>query len=562
MMKHWLSKLALIGTAWVMLSAAWPQSAHQNPNTDELMWFVVVTDSHIGQGLAGATQDSENLNWAMTELVQTVQPSFLVNDGDLVDATNGGLIPIKQYDDEWFEYSAIAAANGMNPDFYYDLPGNHDGYSEWPMDHYLLYSVQSISSQDLNHSWVRYDEKGNKYLFLGIATPDSKGSIPAFDDPGLDATDRQFMLDAIDQHGDAVIMVVMGHHPMGNLKEGEDFLADFLDIHASSAYIFGHTHDYDMWWDSSVLHINIRSLAKNDDRQVCLAAFDGLGFSTKVFDVRAWPQVLITTPVNSSLAGSHAYDYFILDSDKHATIRSLAFHPDGVESVTALLDDTLDIPMSVVAENVWQAEFDATQLAPGVGHKIKVTANAWGKTNSHEVTFHVIHDETPPPVDEDPIEYVEFVENDFDAISGEDVDFEVIEDAGPITEYDFEVIEDTAVHDFAPQDIPVADTGLTDSAVHDVGYDCTEHDSEGHKTDSSTGDSVLSDASDTGVPADMTLLDATPDSSEQDSSSDPARNKSGGCSTTNTAHSPAAALMLLLIIAIHARRRRSVSKTR
>jgi hypothetical protein len=117
--------------------------------------------------------------------------------------------------------------------------------------------------------------------------------------------------------------------------------------------------------------------------------------SAKAFSVGEWPQVLVTAPLDADLAGNHIYDYMVPDWMTEAPVRAIAFHPDGISGVTALLDGSLEIPMSLVEENVWQGFLDASALDE-YPHKLLVTATGGGQSDQHEVTFYVFDDPNPP----------------------------------------------------------------------------------------------------------------------------------------------------------------------
>jgi hypothetical protein len=398
----------------VFLSAANPMGAHYSHETDELLWFLVISDTHIGAQIGYGDKDTERLHWATSELVDTVLPSFLVNAGDLTDATGGLYIPTGQKDKEWQSYRDICVANGMTPEFYYDLPGNHDQYSQWPTTHYLGYSIQGAASGQINHSWTRVDTTGQKYLFIGLATCGSDGAIPPFDNAGLDTADLAFLHSTLSAHGDADIIIMFGHHPIDRFKHGESQFRQVLEDHNVLGYYFGHTHKYSMAWENGALQFNLDSLTKGDKEHVALVALDGMGLSTRVFDVYDWPQVLITTPLNAQLAQNHLYDYMISNALPTARVRALALHPNGIASVQAFINGSIPVTMELVEDNVWQGEFDPTLLDPDTSHLVEVVAVGGGKTRTDRAVFYVFDDPDPiDPVEPNPEESPDYVEEPF-----------------------------------------------------------------------------------------------------------------------------------------------------
>lgn len=381
----------LFALSFLFLTAAVPQQAHHADGPEELLWFLVVSDSHIGTGLIGGSQDTDYLQWATTTLVDTVDSAFMVNCGDLTDGTGGGLFPTGPKDEEWSSYRAILDENGMTADFYYDVPGNHDQYSDLGLPHYLGYSIQGEAHGSANYHWT-VEAGGWKYLFAAVDTSGSDGAPWPADNAGLDGADFEALYSALDANPDANIITLFGHHPAtwNYFNDGLNEFRDVFDDHLVSAYIFGHSHDYSIKWESDTMQFNIRSLGKSPNLQVGLIAFDGLGLSAKAFDVDDWPQVLVTAPLNSGLGGNHPYDYMVDASAGPAVVRAIAFHPDGVENVIAVIDDGPSIAMSVVEDNVWEGTFDPSSLDE-YPHSLKVIATAGGEADQQASTFYVFN---------------------------------------------------------------------------------------------------------------------------------------------------------------------------
>jgi len=385
---------------WSMLSGAYPLKAHLCPTDEELMWFVAVSDPHMGMNLLGGQADTENLNWATSELVDVVGPRFMVNAGDLVDGTGGGLIPLGQFDEEWQTYRAIVDSNGMTPEYYHDIPGNHDAYGDPGLTHYLQQSVSGQAFGELHHAWT-LQEAGGNFLFVGLSTADIEGEYWPADGGGLTEVEEKFFKDTLKANPDADILVVFGHHPLSGayFKQGLEEMFDLLASNNASAYIYGHTHDHSMSWKAGALNFNLASLGKSDDMQVGLFAFDGLGLSAKAFTVADWPQVLITAPLDVELGGDHKHAYLVDGALTEAPVRALAFAPGGMESVTALLDDSVPIAMTEVAPHVFQGQFDASVLDE-YPHTLTVVGAASGAADEDSIVFYV---KPAPPQTEEPV---------------------------------------------------------------------------------------------------------------------------------------------------------------
>lgn len=387
-----------------LLMAATPDSATYRPGPDDLLYFLIISDTHVDAPADSGKEATENLHWATSTLVDTVLPDFMVNGGDLTDATGGGLIPLGQQDMEWESYQNIVDGNGMDPDFYYDLPGNHDHYLDGALQHYRDHSVQGRFDGETNHAWTRTTAQ-TTYHFIAVASAASDGLPFPEDNVGLDEIDLAFLEETLTQHSDADILTVFSHHPAAYYEEAKEVIYDVLSDHGATTFIHGHTHGHSLTWQQGTLHFEIASLGKSSANQVGVAAYDGRGLSILVFDANQWPQVLVTAPLDGKLAGSHQYDYMIPDTLDAAPVRALAFHPDGIAAVAAVVDGSDEsFPLLKEGERLWQGNFNATELAPGP-HQLTVTATAADNTTAtHQTTFYIIHDEDPvePPIEADP----------------------------------------------------------------------------------------------------------------------------------------------------------------
>ena len=317
---------------------------------EDLTWFVTISDTHVGaEELVYGDKDLERLEWACTTLVATTDPAFVVNAGDLTDATSWGLIPSTQVETEWIEYAETVAGNGMDPGFYFDLPGNHDHYGDGDLTHFTTWSVAGGADGMTNHAWT-FSAGVTDCLALGLATCASNGKSAPFDDTSLDEDDQAFLADTIAAHPDKDLVLVFGHHPVDELGEGREVLEDLLAQDRVGLYLYGHTHDWDEFWDLGALHVNIRSLTKSENKNVGLVAIDGGGLSVRVFDVQDWPQVLVTAPLDRDLGGGHLMAYKIPWYIEEAPVRALAFDPSGIAAVEWSLDDETWTAMAEVEE--------------------------------------------------------------------------------------------------------------------------------------------------------------------------------------------------------------------
>jgi len=407
---QWIIRVAVCFLWCPGALAADPGDVVYMDGPEELIWFVAISDTHVGAGdLIYGDKDLTRLDWATSELVAVVDPAFIVNTGDLTDATAWGLVPTGQVETEWLEYRGVLDENGMASDYYHDVPGNHDHYGDGDLTHYLQWSVSGEAFGQTSHAWTT--EVGDRQvLSLGIATCASDGAPSPFDNAGLDEADRAFISDSLDAHPDADLVLIFGHHPVYDLGEGKDFLEDVFVEDKISMYLYGHTHDYDLFWDLGTLHVNIRSLTKSENRQVGLVALDGRGLSARVYDEGEWPLVMVTAPLDAGLGGAHLFDYAVPWYMEAAPVRALAFHPDGVDLVELSIDGGSWTAMDALDEQVFQGYFDATVLDE-YSHTLRVRAfpAGGGDPAEHEITIYIDPDAEPPepPVAEETVEVVE-----------------------------------------------------------------------------------------------------------------------------------------------------------
>ena len=407
----------LCALSLLLLTAAAPDSATYNDDASDLIYFLMVSDPHVESMPDSGKQGTAYLDWATGELSQTVLPLFMVNGGDLVDASGGGMVPLTQFDWEWESYQTIVDNNGMSPDFYFDLPGNHDQYTDGQLAHYLDFSVQGRAAGQTNHAWT-HETESTKHLFVAVASCGSDGLPWPEDTVGLDQTDLDFLTETLAQHSDADIVTFFGHHPAAYFLVAKDELYDALAEADATAYLHGHTHKYNVSWQQGTFHFSVASLGKSGSKQVGLFAYDGRGLSARVFDVKQWPIVMITAPLDGKLGGSHKHDYMVSGDRTEAPVRALAFHPDGVSTVTGLIDGVIPVEMFPGEGQLWEGFFDATQL-DGTPHTLAVTAATGDDSDEHAIAFYLLQN----PVTAEPEPFVEQAEAQ-----------DVVSDAVPVEE--------------------------------------------------------------------------------------------------------------------------------
>ena len=407
-----------------VVNAGNPRGAFYSADNTRVFWFVHVSDLHIGMS---GTDDSSRLQWLVTTARSVVNPAFIVATGDLTDSTNGNWLgwPNGPYQEEWDEYKSILANAGAGPGVYYDVPGNHDAYSDRYFTYYLANSVQGQATGQTQLSWTRQFSFG-KYHFLGVNTAGNDGAAftltrPWGDNAGLDATELAFINQELQANSDASLTLVFGHHPVTDtgvssdtwLFYGHQSFIDALDSYSVSAYNYGHTHRYSealfqgnsytgMMSGDGIHYDSVASLGKSGNSYYTLVAVDCNGVSSVTPATNAWPVVLITAPVDRYKAGAanpYAYD---VPNARTNPIRALVFDQGTISAVSYRIDSGATwYPMTRVAANpaLWEATWDASPLTAGE-HAIEVRAIGT-TTVSNAITVNVTNATNPPPAESD-----------------------------------------------------------------------------------------------------------------------------------------------------------------
>jgi len=402
------------------LHAGTPTGAQYNPLGNEIFWFIHASDLHIGMS---GSNDTTRLQWLVTTARNVIQPSFIVATGDLTDSTNGNWlgIPNGPYQAEWDQYKAIVDGADAGPDFFYDIPGNHDAYSDATFEYYRLNSVQGRATGGMQVSWTR-DFGYGKYHFLGVNSAGNDGrafslTFPYGDNAGLDGAELTFIGDQLYAHASARLTFAFGHHPVTDtgadddtwLFDGQQDFIEALDFYRASAYNYGHTHDtsqslftgnpYTGSMSNGGIHYNnVASLGKSSSLNYTLVAVDSDGVSSVTRSVDSWPVVLITAPVDKYVGSAvNPYAYTVPASSANF-VRALVFDTGTISLVQFRIDGGATwYPMTRVAGSpVWQGAWNASALAAS-NHTIEVQATGT-TTVSDAITVGVTSGSNRAPV--------------------------------------------------------------------------------------------------------------------------------------------------------------------
>ena len=409
--KQWKISLVSLGMTCMILGSvpAWagdPVSAAYCQDNDRIFWFITITDTHIG---TSGSQDTNNLSWVVHEGKSVVNPSFIVLAGDITDSTDGNFfgLPDGPHQSEWNEYLATLdiSQTGINAGNFFDIPGNHDAYSDADFSYYLNNSVQGQATNQTQASWTREFSYG-KYHFLGVNTSANDGqafslSFPYGDYAGLDLTELAYIGSELALHSDAELTLVFGHHPMEDTGYSDDTwlfygapeFAALLEGYGVSSYTYGHTHRFSEVFFTQgieygiatpytitpgVFYININSLGKSSNNHFNVTAVDCNGISMKTQAIGTWPVVMITTPMDSNLGkNAHPLLGYTVPNSTGNPLRALLFDPNtsGCTAAYRIDSSTTWHPMSrvVTNSNLWEASWDSSGLNEGE-HSIEVRA--------------------------------------------------------------------------------------------------------------------------------------------------------------------------------------------
>ena len=410
--------IALIALTFFCFSAQAgdPQSAYYSSENNKIFWYIHITDIHIG---SSGNQDSDNLAWIVNNARSIIEPEFIVVSGDLTDSTNGGFLPAGPYIEEWDQYNAILSAGNIDESLFYDFPGNHDAYNDANFNFYINNSIQGKATGQTQLSWTREFSFG-KYHFIGANTAGNDGRgfsifFPYGDNAGLDSSELTFIENKFQEHADAELTLVFGHHAMDRsagvsgdtwIFYGAPEFGNLMESYGISSYGYGHTHQFtekfftqgedyqtgQMYYlNPGIFYINIDSLGKSINNHFNVTAIDCNGIATKTQAINTWPMVLITAPMDVYLGGTpNPYAYSVPSSSTNP-IRALVFDSNTVTLVQYQIDGagTWNMMTQVVDNpHLWEGVWDASTVSGG-NHTIEVQATSNSGTRTDLITVEV-----------------------------------------------------------------------------------------------------------------------------------------------------------------------------
>lgn len=543
----WLLSLALFGSATA--SAAEPNNARYSRDGSRLAWYIQISDTHVDSVIPTWTESVPRLNWVLTDVVSSVQPDFIVVTGDLTDGTDG-LIYGGPYDDEWQLYRSTVLDTGISaPDYYFDLPGNHDTYGDEDVTRFQMWSIQGPYNQSTQTGW-RIDRPWGSLCFYALATATNNGKPWPADDAQLVAEELAQFEDFTLGNDACLQWVVFGHHDYAGV-EGSDGFRSIAAEAGIVRYAHGHNHSYmTTIGGDGILRLRIDSLGHGTKDNVVVHAFDDESYAFEpASSSDPWPMAVVTAPVRGrGEGGDFPASPAVPTTCDSAPIRVLAFDPEGIDGIRCRWDGGDDwIVMEQREDNPhqWRADFSPLGMSAG-WHELQLKVNgSQVRTIEQDVRFEDLacdlgeeDEDTGPiilPPEPEPEAQPEALVETHEVI--EEVIEEVVDDADLSGDADEDAeAPDDLTPDAGPQEDP-AETIESDAPAADLAPEAAGKDAAAGSPDSEASP----DSDDTGATPDTTTT-----SSEGSRSS---------CALGNKP-SPAPLFLLCLVLAATLVRRR------
>ncbi len=397
--------LTLLLTTPSPASAGGPESAHYGRGSAGIFWFMHLSDSHIGASILEGPDATTHFEFALNQGVTVIDPAFVIASGDLCDGSVNGIPASGQDQEEWNTYSGVYTQAGMTADFFFDLPGNHDGYGDVGLSYYLANSLQGKTNGTLFTDWVVQTPTGKEFYFFGLNSA-GNGSGPFLEDPAFTPDEIAALTVGMQDHADAELTFVFAHHQLG-YPDNSSYIVNAILDNGGAYYLHGHRHSYTEYLagNAAIVVNEVGSIGKYDNNNIGVGVIDHNAFVYRAADVTAaWPLVIISAPVSIALRGDntpHPYAYDVCKDRPDNPVRAEVFSIAQTSEVTVAVGGLPTIQMTLApdSEVIWEAEVDTTSLAAG-DHDVVVTATVAG-----EVVHETIHASfVEGPCDELPVE--------------------------------------------------------------------------------------------------------------------------------------------------------------
>ncbi len=430
-----LGSLALSATA----SAGGPTSRYYAADTDGIFWFMHISDLHVDTSTSVPT---DNLQFALGEAVDVIAPFAVFASGDLTDGSLLGIPTSGQDQGEWDLYKSAIADSNVTSSFYFDMPGNHDGYGDHGLSHYLSNSMQGQATGKL-FSDTTYTTPLGDYYFVAMNSAGTFDTPFSFGNPSFTNVDD--LTAGLDAHKSAQLVFVFAHHHLvphgitdaqtklgiGGADNPPSNVGDVVPLleSAGAFYLHGHVHQYKESMQGNIVTEQIGKFGSQPsvDRS-SLDAWDQTKYESNIgvgivdhnaFIYRTtdttnpWPFVAITAPVDINLQGGgipagkdlgvsydgdylaygaqkNPYAYDVCGDRKDNPVRALVVARDPVSSVTVSLDASAMGLLQPAAspQGIYTGTMDTTGVTPGV-HAVTVTAVVGNAVRSDSIQINL-----------------------------------------------------------------------------------------------------------------------------------------------------------------------------
>lgn len=352
------------------------------PRKDPLI-LLHLSDTHIG----GHEFAAPALLYALSDVAEAVDPHLTVITGDLVDEGHD--------EGMWDDYQEITSSTSA--DVLCEAPGNHDTHDDLNLTNYLASTVTGQSIGAPYH--MRIIEAGSRRVRV-ISLNTASGNTRIQNLTGYLAEEQvDEIIEAIESDPTPVDQtVILGHHPIGleglSLWGTADHLGHLIEVTSASAYLFGHIHAYNTFWQDGTLFMQAPTLGKPlqviNEPGFCVLSIDDDGPAVRLIEFDwedttpsvSWPRVLITHPGNADLASENPVSTELDQNTSGHLLRAVVFGPHAPDDVTFRIDGGDWEPMTAVGR-CHEAEFITTGRSEML---IEVKAESGFDTDSQEIS--------------------------------------------------------------------------------------------------------------------------------------------------------------------------------
>ncbi|MBD3229042.1 MAG: hypothetical protein GF329_12705 [Candidatus Lokiarchaeota archaeon] len=353
-------------------------------DSNNIFWFAHMTDVHINAFQLIFGNQTEVFKNALEQINEYIKPLFIVDSGDMVNGLNP--LPYYQVLEQWKARWRVLEDTEMNDSYYYDIPGNHDGYGDSDtFSYYLNWSIQ----KKLNYTFNAPVSFGN-YTFIGLNSVWNDGSEwPDGTEGELDTEELDWFEKQLKNHN-SNLTFIFSHHPYNDVGDsrttsGLSFL-QILEKYNVSVHFFGHGHENMERNKGGTAFIETPSLGMGDE-EYRIFAVDNDGISEKVVSLNTYPVAMITSPMDRDFSRV-AYD--IPNTSTSVPVRALVFDQVAVDSVQFNIDGDPWVSMmnNLATKSLWNGSFDATLLSEGI-HTINLRAKSQSGESTDSISIFV-----------------------------------------------------------------------------------------------------------------------------------------------------------------------------